>query len=79
MKINHITVLKFNSEESKLFDKAFRAFDNIISEMEKNNINLITGEDNGDSWGLEDFQNTKEVLLFLVNNDGYILEQGESS
>ena len=79
MKINHISVLKFNSEESKLFDKAFRAFDNIISEMEKNNINLITGEDNGDSWCLEDFQHTKEVLSFLVNNDGYILEQGESS
>ena len=79
MKINHITVLKFNSEERKLFDKAFYAFDNIISEMEKNNINLITGEDNGDCWGLEDFQHTKEVLLFLVNNDGYILEQGKSS
>ena len=79
MKINHITILKFNSEESKLFDKAFHAFDNIISEMEKNNINIITGEDNGDSWCLEDLQHTKEVLSFLVNNDGYILEQGESS
>ena len=79
MKINHTTVLKFNSEESKLFDKAFCAFDNIISEMEKNNINLIIGEDNGDSCSIEDFQHTIEVLLFLVNNDGYILEQGESS
>lgn len=79
MEVNYVSNLKLNKDESLSFSKAHGVLLGILSEMEKDDNNLITGKESGDTWGLVDFRRVEEILSFLEYNDNYILEQGESS
>lgn len=79
MEVSYIANLKLNKEESRFLSKTHSIFLDILSEMENNDDNLITGTDSGDTWSLTDIQRAEEILSFLEYNNNYTLEQGESS
>ena len=75
---NHTTTIQFEKNESSILDKAHRILINLISEMENDENNLITGYSDEETWSLVDIQRAKEILLFLQYSDKFILETGES-
>ena len=75
---NHITTIQFEKNENSILDKAHQILIRLISEMENDENNLITGYNDEETWGLVDIQRAEEILLFLQYNDKFILETGES-